>query len=191
LKGPILIQPVCENIRSAYDVTGSPSSPKKSSGGAQPEAYHVSLNSNDGNTASTGSAAVYRSAGKAPITALRQLVVNLLTRQGVTFDEAFSGETSVEIDDAARSEARALIAEDGFWGVEQTADRIVEFAVSAAGNDPAGLEAVRAAVSKGFNMAREALGGMLPDICQKTYEAAMSKLDAWASGTAPESININ
>jgi hypothetical protein len=64
--------------------------------------------------------------------------------------------------------------------VEKTSDRIVQFAIAAAGNDPGKLEAIKAAVEKGFAMASDALGGALPEISLKTHDAIMEKLDAWA-----------
>jgi hypothetical protein len=88
---------------------------------------------------------------------LRQLIVNLFREQD-------------------------LIAEDGYFGVEQTSDRIFETAVALAGNDPEKLEQIRAGIDKGFEMAAQALGGTLPDISTRTYDAVMEKLDAWANG---------
>ena len=112
------------------------------------------------------------------VTDLRELVARLLERQGVTWEAAMAGEP-VEIDDETRAEAQALIADDGYWGVEQTSDRIFQFAVANAGGDPAKLNQIKAAVENGFDMAKEALGGMLPEISLKTHEAVMEKLDKW------------
>jgi len=66
--------------------------------------------------------------------------------------------------------------------VEQTSDRIVQFAKSLSGNDPNRLEEIKAGINKGFQMAGEALGGTLPDISMKTYNAVIDKLNAWAEG---------
>jgi hypothetical protein len=90
-----------------------------------------------------------------------------------------AGET-VEIDDETRAEAQALIAEDGYWGVEKTSERIFQFAVANAGGDIQKLEEIKAAVGKGFDMAKEALGGELPEISMKTFDAVMEKLNDWA-----------
>jgi hypothetical protein len=111
-------------------------------------------------------------------TALHDLVAGLLKRQGLTWDEAISGET-VEVDDETREKAKALIADDGYWGVDQTSERIFQFAV--AGVDPQKLDEIKASVQKGFDMAKEAFGGSLPDISSKTLDAVFSKLDKWAA----------
>ena len=79
-------------------------------------------------------------------------------------------------------DAQAMIAEDGYFGVEQTSDRIVDFAIGIAGGDPSRLDAILAGVEQGFNEALEAFGGWLPDISYQTYDAVLAKLDAWANG---------
>jgi hypothetical protein len=115
-------------------------------------------------------------------TALKDLVHRLLDRQGVTWESAMAGET-VEIDDETRAEAKALIADDGYWGVEQTSTRIFNMAVAHAGGDTEKLDQIKAAIEKGFEMAKETLGGELPEISMATYDAVMKKLDNWAADT--------
>jgi hypothetical protein len=110
---------------------------------------------------------------------LEALLSRLFERQGVTYEEASSGKP-VTIDPQTRAEAQALISEDGYWGVNQTSDRIFEFATAGAGGDPAKLEAIKAAIEKGFGMAAKSLGGSLPEISSKTFDAVMKKLEAWA-----------
>ncbi|HID30921.1 MAG TPA: hypothetical protein EYP19_13105 [Desulfobacterales bacterium] len=112
-------------------------------------------------------------------TDLRGLVVNLLLRQNECF-EAAAGGKGVKVDPPTQADAQELISENGYWGIEQTSDRIVQFAIAAAGNDPEKLEAIGAAIEKGFAMASDVLGGVLPEICWKTHDAIMEKLDAWA-----------
>lgn len=108
-----------------------------------------------------------------------ELLSRLLERQGITFEEAQGGKT-VAIDPETRAEAQALISEDGYWGVEKTSARIVEFAIAGAGGDTTRLEEIKAAIDNGFGMAAETLGGSLPEISTKTYDAVMEKLDQWA-----------
>jgi anti-sigma28 factor (negative regulator of flagellin synthesis) len=115
-------------------------------------------------------------------TGLKDLVHRLLDRQGITWETAMAGET-VEIDDETRAEAKALIADDGYWGVEQTSTRIFNMAVAHAGGDTEKLDQIKAAIEKGFEMAKETLGGALPEISMATYDAVMKKLDNWAADT--------
>ncbi|MFO7767132.1 MAG: hypothetical protein R6V33_11930 [Pelovirga sp.] len=112
---------------------------------------------------------------------LRQLVVKTLLDQGsaTTID---TGSDTVDLATLTTEEAQTLIADDGYFGVEQTSDRIVDFAVNAFDNDPEKLQQIKDAIDKGFSEAQEAFGGALPEISQKTYETIMEKLDAFAAG---------
>lgn len=111
---------------------------------------------------------------------LRNLVVKILEEQGVAL-RIGSGDSSIDLRNLTPAEAQGLISEDGYLGVEQTSERIVKFAISVAGDDPGKLEEIKASIDKGFEMASKAFGGALPEICMKTYDAIMEKLDAWAS----------
>lgn len=85
-----------------------------------------------------------------------------------------------EVDPTTQKEAAAAIAEDGYWGVEQTSQRIVSFAKALTGGDASRLEEMRDAVVKGFEAAEKAWGGELPEIASQTYDAVMKLFDDWA-----------
>lgn len=112
---------------------------------------------------------------------LREYVVNILKEQGVAVKFAIDSDTEVDFNTMTPEEARQLVSEDGYFGVEKTSDRIVEFAINAAGNDVSKLDEIKAAVMKGFKEAEEAFGGTLADISYDTLDAIMEKLDKWAS----------
>ena len=114
---------------------------------------------------------------------LRNIVSSLLKEQGMTMAEAIDGK-AYNIDEETQEKAAELTAEDGFWGVEQTSDRIFEFAVNNAGNDTSKLDDIKAAIDKGFGMALDSFGGTLPEISYNTYDAVMEKLDSWAGETS-------
>ncbi len=110
---------------------------------------------------------------------LRGLVLNLFKEQGIDYKIATdSGE--IDLSTLTPAEAQDLVAEDGYFGVEKTSQRIFDLAVGIAGGDPARIEAIRAGVEKGFREAFDAFGGWLPDISYDTYDAVMKKLDDWA-----------
>lgn len=106
---------------------------------------------------------------------LKEIVVQLLQRQGLTFNEL----EVVEVDEQARMEASALIGEGGELSPEKVSDRIVEFAKAISGGDKEKIELLRDAIEKGFAEAARILGGELPEICQQTYQLVMEKLDRW------------
>lgn len=85
------------------------------------------------------------------------------------------GET---VDPELVKQAEAEIGPDGYYGVEKTADRLIEFAKAISGGDPSKIETLKEAVKKGFEMAKEVLGE-LPEISQKTYDRVMEKFDEW------------
>lgn len=119
---------------------------------------------------------------------LRGLVMNMLKEQGVdTKITTDSGE--IDLGSLTQEDAQALVADDGYFGVDQTSDRIVHLATGIAGGDSTRLDAIKQGVEKGFQDALDAFGGWLPDISHQTYDAVMSKLDEWAGKTSnsPES----
>lgn len=70
-----------------------------------------------------------------------------------------------------------MLSEDGYWGVEQTSQRMFDFAHALTGDDPEALLEAKDAVTKGFKQAEALFGGQLPQISYDTYDAAMAKFD--------------
>lgn len=120
----------------------------------------------------------------------RNLVEQMMSKQGSTIGQAddiwkFLASGNFTVDAATKSQAQADIAEDGYWGVEQTSDRIIDFAKALTGGDPDKIEEMRSAFEKGFKQATGSWGKELPDISQQTYKAVMDKFDAWAKESQP------
>ena len=119
---------------------------------------------------------------------LRSIVEQMMTKQGVaigTADDMWKflakGDFSVSAD--VKAQAQADIADDGYWGVEQTSDRILDFAKALSGDDPDKADAMLEAFKKGFEQATKAWGDKLPDISQRTYDAVVEKFNKWKNGT--------
>ena len=126
---------------------------------------------------------------------LRSIVEQLITKQGTAFGKATDdemwkflakGDFTVSADVKAQTEAD--IAEDGYWGVEQTSDRILDFAKALAGNDPEKAEEMLEAFKEGFKQATKTWGDELPEISQRTYDAVQEKFEAWKNETATETV---
>lgn len=111
-----------------------------------------------------------------------------ITEDGRLIDEN-GNEVIIEIDDETKQNAIDAISEDGYYGVKQTSNRMIEFAKIISGNDPSKLETIKKAIDSGFEAAKEIFGGELPEISQRTYDAVMDGLDKWASGE--EHIKVN
>jgi hypothetical protein len=109
----------------------------------------------------------------------------LLEQQGLAIDKVVSGEQKLTVDPATIEKAKADIAPDGEFGVQKTAERILNFAKLGIGDDPSKIETFRAAIQKGFDEAQAMLGGKLPEISEQTHKAIMDELDKWAANGIP------
>ncbi len=123
----------------------------------------------------------------------KKMIADMMSKQAGTFGTAtddamwkFLAKGDFTVDAATKAQAQADIAEDGYWGVEQTSTRIIDFAVALTGGDPDKLEDMREAFKKGYAQAEKTWGGELPEISQKTYEAVMKKFDELAGISATE-----
>jgi len=119
---------------------------------------------------------------------LRSLVEKMMTKQGEAIGTAddmwrFLAKGDFTVDAATKAQAEKDIAEDGYWGVEQTSDRILDFAKALSGNDPEKADLLLDAFKKGFKEATKTWGDTLPDISQRTYDAVVEKFDKWKNGT--------
>lgn len=113
---------------------------------------------------------------------LVSLVTQMMSKQAKT--NAYGGSDGIwrfiasgnyTVDAATKAQAQKDIAEDGYWGVKQTSQRIFDFASALAGDDVDKMKEMQAAVEKGFKLAGKAWGGDLPGISQDTF-AATNKL---------------
>lgn len=112
----------------------------------------------------------------------RELVQKLISKQASTSEIAdaiwrrfANGDFTATEDTIAQ--AKKDIAEDGYWGVEQTSQRIFDFAKALSGGDPEKMDEMLEAFKKGYNQATKSWGKELPDISSKTYDAVMKKFD--------------
>lgn len=124
---------------------------------------------------------------------LRSIVEQLMTKQSTTAANAddmwkflAKGDFTVSAD--VKAQAQKDIAEDGYWGVEQTSDRILDFAKALAGNDPDKAEEMLEAFKEGYKQATKSWGDELPEISQKTYDAVLEKFEAWKNESATETV---
>lgn len=123
---------------------------------------------------------------------LQNLVDQLLSKQAnkyTSFSQLFNDVKNgkISVDPSTVAQAQKDIADDGYWGVEQTSERMFSMAKALSGGDPAQADKMIAAIKKGFDQASKAWGGKLPDICQKTVDAATKKLDEWRKSLSTSS----
>ena len=77
----------------------------------------------------------------------------------------------------SQAQAQADIADDGYWGVSQTSQRLFDFASALAGDDVEKMQKMQEAMQKGFKQATAAWGKSLPSISQQTMDAANKLFD--------------
>jgi hypothetical protein len=119
---------------------------------------------------------------------LKSLVEKMISKQGQTLASAddmwkFLASGDFTVDAETKAQAQADIADDGYWGVDQTSDRILDFAKALSGDDVSKAEELLEAFKEGFSQATKAWGQDLPELSQKTYDAVLEKFDAWINGT--------
>lgn len=125
---------------------------------------------------------------------LRSLVEKMLLKQGkvfTTLEDALDmvKDGTIEVDDETAQEAAREISDEGYWGVEQTSERMFSFAKALAGNDPAKADSMLEALQKGYDQAAKQWGDELPELCKKTLEATRKKLTDWRDGVTAETEN--
>ncbi len=120
---------------------------------------------------------------------MRSLVEKLMTKQSKTFQLAYSQnpdsiwneirQGNFKADAQTIAQAKEDVSEDGYWGVKQTSERLVDFAKAISGGDASKIDILTEAIKKGFEQAEKRWGGELPEISQKTYDATMKAMEEW------------
>ncbi|MBR2045027.1 MAG: hypothetical protein IJ958_02700 [Agathobacter sp.] len=118
---------------------------------------------------------------------LTSIVQEMMTGQGKAFSLATGNEDiwkflasgEYTVTEAAKLQAQEDISENGYWGVEQTSDRILDFAKALAGGDVSKADELLDAFKKGYEQATGAWGKELPEISKQTYDAVEEKFEAW------------
>ncbi len=130
---------------------------------------------------------------EAQVKSLMDIVNKTISGQGKAFSMAsgddmwkFLASGNFTVDAETKAQAQKDIAEDGYWGVEKTSDRIVDFAKALSGGDEKKADELIGAFKKGFEQATKAWGKTLPDISQKTYDRVLEKMDNWKNGVETE-----
>lgn len=131
------------------------------------------------------------------IASMQSLVQNLLGKQRNLFDisnlsdnalgslnlaKTFRGAAAMASPEDIAN-AKQSISEDGYWGVNQTSDRLVSMAIALSGGDTSKADEMMAAIEKGYEKATKAWGEKLPQICQDTMAATRQKMNDWKNGT--------
>ena len=115
---------------------------------------------------------------------MQELVRKMMQGQGNALAQSddiwkFLASGDFTVTEAAKLQAQEDISENGYWGVEQTSQRILDFAKALSGGDVSKADLLLDAFKKGYQEATGAWGKDLPEISQKTYAAVEEKFAAW------------
>ena len=115
---------------------------------------------------------------------LQSLVEKMMTKQGQTLGTAddmwsFLAKGNLKADPETIAQAKKDVAEDGYWGAEQTSERILSFAKALSGDDPDKAEELLNAFKKGYKEATKTWGSELPSLCSDTYDLVEKKFNEW------------
>ncbi len=107
---------------------------------------------------------------------LMDMVHKLFNKQADTYGQSsdmwkFLASGKFTVDAATKTQAQADIAEDGYYGVKKTSERMFEFAMALTGGDVDKMKEMQSAVEKGYKQAEKTWGGNLPDISKQTLDA--------------------
>ena len=115
---------------------------------------------------------------------LAGIVQKMLGEQATSFANAtdlwkYLAKGDFTVDEQTKLQAQRDIAEDGYYGVEQTSQRLFDFASALAGDDVEKMKEMQKAMEKGFKQATKAWGEELPSICKDTIDAANKLFDEY------------
>ncbi len=117
---------------------------------------------------------------------LKEIVRTMLLKQTGEDIKVQSDKSSLSINiqiniDIAITESSET-EDNNFWGVQETAARIVDFAKAISGGDPSKIELMRNAFKDGFAEAKKIFGGSLPQISKDTFDEFMRLFEEWEAG---------
>ena len=89
---------------------------------------------------------------------LQNLVNKLLSNQAKKYISLSDMFKDIQVDEQTKIQAQKDISDDGYWGVEQTSDRLVSMAKALSGGDSSKADAMISAIEKGFRSEERRVG---------------------------------
>src|SRR5690554_939446 len=107
---------------------------------------------------------------------LKALVEELIAKQSSQHSNSVTVNINIEV--TIPGKEQTPVDEHG-WGIEEVAEKIVDFAKAISGGDKSKIALLKDAVQQGFAEAKQILGGTLPQISEDTYDEVMRRFDEW------------
>lgn len=165
---------------SNYDSTAKFAKSEEQAKNSQKNSSGVTYSSKMTDSERAEVVAKLKSDSQRQVDSFKSMVQDMFQKQGLAVknsDDIWSmlASGNYTVDQATADKAKSLISEDGYWGVDQTSDRIVEMAKALSGGDEEGMNKMLAAFEKGYKQAAKSWGRELPDISKQTYDAVQQK----------------
>ncbi len=106
------------------------------------------------------------------------------TADGTVDFSALANDLGIGTTPEAAAEA---ISENGNWGVDAVATRLIDMAINLSGGDTSKIGMLREAVQKGFTQVGKLED--LPEVCQQTYDEVMKRFDYLEQNGSMEGYN--
>ena len=101
-----------------------------------------------------------------------------------------TGYNGKPIGDLTSQEASNLISDNGYFGIDNTANRIADFVINGAGGDAGKLRSGLEGVKNGFTQAEAMWGQALPDISQQTMNKTLDRINQALMELSGNAINV-
>ncbi len=165
---------------SNYDSTAKSAKSEEQAKNSQKNSSGVTYSSKMTDSERAEVVAKLKSDSQRQVDSFKSMVQDMFQKQGLAVknsDDIWSmlASGNYTVDQATADKAKSLISEDGYWGVDQTSDRIFEMAKALSGGDEEGMNKMLAAFEKGYKQAAKSWGRELPDISKQTYDAVQQK----------------
>lgn len=127
---------------------------------------------------------------------LMNMVHELFNKQANSYGQStdmwrFLASGKFTVDAQTKAQAQADIAEDGYYGVKKTSERMFEFAMALSGGDVNKMKELQSAVEKGYKQAEKTWGGKLPDISRQTLDATNQLFEDYYKEQESASQKVN
>jgi len=98
------------------------------------------------------------------------------TQSGMSLESiGYEGKAFTEL---TQGEAKDLVSDGGFFGVDETSQRVTSFVINMTGDNIEALQESRVGLVQGFEEAQKLFGGELPDISVQTQDKTLEIIDA-------------
>ena len=101
-----------------------------------------------------------------------------------------TGYSGKSINELSQDEAAELVSKNGYFGIQNTANRIADFVINGANGDAELLRSGLEGVKQGFAQAEEMWGQALPDISVETMNKTLDRINQAIMELSGNVVNV-